>query len=165
IFYAGSSIGNFDPPDACRLLLEIRGILNSGDALLIGYDLRKDPDVLRLAYDDPQGITAAFNLNLLVRLNRELGAGFDPDAFRHVAIYNEALGRMEMYLESMTSQEVMIAGESICFAPLERVHTESSCKYTLAGFGEMAAAAGLISKGVWTDRATSFAVGLYTRRD
>jgi dimethylhistidine N-methyltransferase len=164
IFYAGSSIGNFDPRDACRLLGQFGELQREGDALLIGYDLRKDPDILRRAYNDSEGITAAFNLNLLARFNRELGADFDLNAFRHVAIYNEDLSRIEMHLESVTGQEVKIAKERIFFDALDRIHTENSYKYSVAEFDAMAAGAGFDPAEIWVDPSAYFAVGLYVKR-
>jgi dimethylhistidine N-methyltransferase len=163
IFYAGSSIGNFDPPDARRLLRQFHDLLEEGDALLIGYDLQKDHALLHRAYDDPDGITASFNLNLLARLNRELGADFDLGGFRHVARYNEAECRMEMHLESLAGQKVRIGTESVLFGPSEHMHTESSYKYTVEGFDALAARAGFRRLDVWTDPASYFAVGLYRK--
>jgi len=165
IFYAGSSIGNFDPPDARHLLRQFHELLRKNDALLIGYDLKKDSNLLRQAYNDSEGVTAAFNLNLLVRFNRELGADFDLNRFRHAALYDEALGRVEMYLESLIAQEVNIARECVSFDTFERIHTESSYKYSVAEFDAMAAKAGFDSVGVWTDPAAYFAVALYVRRE
>jgi dimethylhistidine N-methyltransferase len=161
IFYAGSSIGNFDPPEASYLLRQFRKLLREGDALLIGYDLKKDPKLLRQAYDDAEGVTAAFNLNLLFRFNRELGANFDLSSFRHLALYNESLGRVEMHLQSIFAQEIKIANEQILFGSLESIHTENSYKYSVKEFHEMAAGAGLRPLGLWTDRDSYFAVGLY----
>ena len=164
IFYPGSSIGNFDPPEACRLLTQFGRLLNEDDMLLIGFDLRKDPELLRRAYDDSQGVTAAFNLNLLSRLNRELGTDFDVDAFRHIALYHEAPGRIEMHLESLIAQEVAIAHERIFIDASERIHTENSYKYSVAQFDAMAAGAGFSPVGGWRDSAGCFAVGLYAKR-
>jgi dimethylhistidine N-methyltransferase len=165
IFYAGSSIGNFDPSDASCLLRQFHELLRKDDALLIGYDLKKDPNLLRRAYDDSQGVTAAFNLNLLTRFNRELGADFDLSAFRHVARYDETLGRVEMHLESLSAHEVKIANECVSFDKLERIHTENSYKYNVNEFDAMAADVGFDSVGVWTDQADYFAVGLYARHN
>jgi uncharacterized SAM-dependent methyltransferase len=138
-------------------------LLREDDALLIGYDLKKDPGLLQRAYDDSEGVTAAFNLNLLVRFNRELEADFDVKAFRHVALYDETLGRVEMHLESLSSQEVTIANERISFDMAERIHTENSYKYSTQEFDAMAARVGLARLGVWTDEGGYFAVGLYAR--
>jgi dimethylhistidine N-methyltransferase len=164
IFYPGSSIGNFDPPAARRLLNQFCGLLRKGDMLLIGHDLIKDPAVLELAYNDRRGITAAFNLNLIARCNRELSANLDVDKFRHVAFYNEALSRIEMHLESRIAQETRISGEIIRFDAFERIHTENSYKYSISGFDEVAAGAGFEPAGTWTDTAQYFAVSLYEKR-
>jgi dimethylhistidine N-methyltransferase len=164
IFYAGSSIGNFDPPDAHRLLSEFHRIMRQEDGLLIGYDLRKDRNLLRQAYNDSRGITAAFNLNLLARLNRDLDANFDLGAFHHLALYNEHHGRIEMYLESPVVQEARIGNQSIIFDKLERIHTENSYKYTVTQFNAMVAKVGFDAAGVWTDLASFFAVGLFVKR-
>jgi len=165
VFYAGSSIGNFDPPDASLLLRRVNQLLRKDDALLIGYDLKKEHDVLEQAYNDSEGVTAAFNLNLLVRLNRELNADFDVKAFRHMAVYDEALGRVEMHLESLSAQEVKIADERVLFERFERMHTENSYKYTTEEFDALVAGAGFDSFGTWKDRAGYFAVGLYVKRE
>ncbi len=163
IFYAGSSIGNFDPPDAASLLGRFHALLDEGDGLLIGYDLQKDRDALTRAYDDSEGVTASFNLNLLARFNRELGADFDLSRFRHVAVYNEAKSRIEMHLESIAAQRVRVGKESVAFDAFERMHTESSYKYTVEGFDAMAAASGFRRLEVWMDPASYFAVGLYVK--
>jgi len=165
IFYAGSSVGNFDAPEVRRLLSQFYKLLRKDDALLIGYDLKKDSNLLRQAYNDAEGVTAVFNLNLLVRFNRELGADFDVSAFRHAALYDESLGRVEMHLESLIAQEITIAHEHVFFDKFERIHTESSYKYSVAEFDAMAAGVGFESVGVWTDPAAHFAVGLYARRE
>lgn len=161
IFFAGSSIGNFDPPDAHHLLLQFHRLLRVGDAVLIGYDLRKDPDILHKAYNDAQGLTAAFNLNLLARFNRELRADFNLNAFRHVAFYNDVDGRIEMHLESMIPHEVHIAGRTFFFRRRETLHTENSYKYTHEGFEALANGAGFERAGVWTDSDALFALELY----
>ena len=163
IFYPGSSIGNFEPAGAVRLLREFSMLLGEEGLLLIGYDLRKDARILRRAYNDEAGITSAFNLNLLSRLNRELGAQFDAGAFSHVALYNEPLGRIEMHLESLVPQEVRIGKETVAFGESERIHTENSYKYRIEDFNGMAARAGLEPSAVWTDRDSLFAVGLYRK--
>ena len=163
ILFPGSSIGNLDPSEAVRLLTRFHDFLDEGDCLLIGYDLRKDGGVLSRAYDDPEGVTASFNLNLLARLNRELSADFDLAKFRHVAVCNEGLGRVEMYLESLAAQRVTVANEAVFFDALERLHTENSYKYTVEGFAEMAGRAGFRALDVWKDGASYFAVGLYVK--
>jgi dimethylhistidine N-methyltransferase len=164
IFYPGSSIGNFEPSAATRLLNAFSSLLREEDLLLIGFDLRKDPRLLRSAYNDEAGITSAFNLNLLSRLNRELGAEFDVSAFRHAAIYNETKGRVEMHLESLLAQEVRIGNETVAIEASERIHTENSYKYTVEGFNRMAAHAGLEPAKIWTDGRSFFAVGLYRKQ-
>ena len=130
--FIGSSIGNFDAGEAVSLLREVRAALRPGGVLLLGADLAKSEAVLVPAYDDAQGVTAAFNLNLLTRLNRELGAEFDLGTFRHVALWNTAASRIEMHLESLVEQSVWIGqmGGHVHFAEGERIHTESSVKYT-----------------------------------
>jgi dimethylhistidine N-methyltransferase len=164
IFYPGSSIGNFEPAAATRLLRDFSAFLGEDGLLLIGYDLRKSPHLLMGAYNDSAGITSEFNLNLLSRLNRELGAEFEANAFRHVALYNEREGRMEMHLESLAAQEVRIGNETVVFEELERIHTENSYKYRIEEFNGMAARAGLEPAAIWTDRRALFAVGLYRRQ-
>ena len=134
VLFIGSSIGNYEDFEAVKLLSELRAALREGDALLLGTDLRKDPAVLIPAYDDDAGVTAAFNRNLLVRINRELGATFEPERFRHVALWNDARSRIEMHLESDGYQQVWIRDLAmpLDFAGGERIHTESSVKYSLA---------------------------------
>lgn len=161
VFYPGSSIGNFNPFAACALLRQFRVVAGRAGLLLIGFDLQKDESVLLPAYDDAQGITAAFNLNLLSRLNRDAGADFDPENFRHVALYDTAQGRIEMHLESLREQRVHIGGQQIAFAAGERIHTENSYKYTIAEFRALAHAAGFRQMRVWTDARDYFCVGLY----
>jgi L-histidine N-alpha-methyltransferase len=132
VLFIGSSIGNFDERDAVGLLSAVRRGLDAGDAFLLGADRKKSPDVLIPAYDDAQGVTAAFNKNLLARINRELGADFDLAEFDHVALWNDELSRVEMHLESRSEQRVHVArlGLDLCFAAGERIHTESSHKYS-----------------------------------
>jgi L-histidine Nalpha-methyltransferase len=132
--YIGSSIGNFTPEEARRILRNLRGQLQSGDALLLGVDMVKDEPTLVAAYDDRDGVTAEFNLNMLHRLNRELDADFDTAKFRHRALWNSAYSRIEMHLESTRDQRVRIAGANleVCFAKGERIHTENSFLETRA---------------------------------
>jgi L-histidine Nalpha-methyltransferase len=156
-FFPGSTIGNFTRPDAVAFLRQAKQTLNGG-GLLIGVDLVKDPAVLHAAYNDAAGVTAAFNKNLLVRANREADADFDVDAFAHYAPYNPLAQRIEMYLVSLTSQRVQIAGETVLFAQGEAIHTEDSHKYTLDGFRALAAEAGYVPRRVWTDPAELFSV-------
>ena len=140
-FFPGSTIGNFHPPNAIAFLRTARQILNGGD-LVIGIDLEKDTGVLERAYNDPEGVTAAFNLNMLTNLNGLVGAGFDPAMFTHQAFYNREKHRIEMHLVSRAAQTVMVGGEAIRFAEGETIHTECSYKYTQEGVEELAAASG-----------------------
>ncbi|MCU0868017.1 MAG: L-histidine N(alpha)-methyltransferase [Burkholderiales bacterium] len=158
VFYPGSSIGNFAPDDAVRLLAPLA---RSGDALLIGVDLVKAPATLVAAYDDPTGVTAAFDLNLLARINRELHADFDLRRWRHVAVWNDAARRIEMHLEAQATQTVTVAGHVFAFEAGERIHTESSYKYDPAGFVALAARAGWRHRGTWTDVDSAFAELLF----
>jgi dimethylhistidine N-methyltransferase len=143
VFFPGSTIGNFEPDQALAFLQRVRAVVGDSGGMLIGVDLQKPAPVLDLAYNDPEGYTAAFNLNLLARLNRELGADFDLAAFEHQAFYNVAGNRIEMHLRSLRSQRVRIGSGVFAFAADETIHTESSYKYTPQGFGQMARAAGL----------------------
>lgn len=157
-FFPGSSVGNFDPDDAVRFLTRVGGLLGAGGKLLIGVDLLKDQGVLHAAYNDRAGVTAAFNLNLLTRINRELGGDFDLDAFRHDAFFNAALGRIEMHLISTRDQRVQVAGARFAFREGESLHTECSYKYSIDGFAALAARAGFAPEQVWTDPAGLFSV-------
>lgn len=158
VFFPGSTIGNFDPADAVAFLVNARRVVGAGGALVIGVDLRKDRATLEAAYDDPQGVTAAFNLNVLARINRELQADFDLRAFRHRAWYNEELGRIEMHLESTRRQEVCIGTQRIVFAAGETIHTENSYKYSIDGFKALAARAGFGSEAHWVDERNLFSI-------
>jgi L-histidine Nalpha-methyltransferase len=162
LLFIGSSIGNYDPPAAVELLAASRRCLAPGDSLLLGADLRKSEDVLLPAYDDAAGITARFTRNLLVRLNRELGARFDPDGFRHLAVWNPERSRMEIYLESLREQEVPIRalGLSVRFARGERIHTENSYKLPLTGQLRLLRDAGFTPAALWRDRREHYAVHL-----
>lgn len=157
-FFPGSTIGNFAPDEATRLLSAFRSTLAPNGRLLIGADLKKDPAVLIPAYDDAAGVTAAFNLNLLVRINRELGGTFDLARFRHVARYDEAKGRIEMHLESLCDQVVAVAGHSYRFRAGETIHTENSHKFTIDEFRALARQAGWKARQVWTDERAYFSV-------
>lgn len=128
-FFPGSTIGNFHPDDAAAFLRSVRHTVGDDGGLILGVDRRKDPAVLHAAYNDRAGITAEFNLNMLARLNRELDADFDLDAFRHVAFFNDAESRIEMHLESTTDQTVQVDGVEIAFEAGETIHTECSYKY------------------------------------
>lgn len=158
VFFPGSTIGNFEPAEAACFLRRIRGLLDDGDALLIGVDLKKDPQVLHRAYNDEAGITAEFNLNLLHRLRRELDADIDPERFEHRAFYNKALGRIEMHLVSHCEQAVEIRGTSIGFAHGESIHTENSYKYGVEEFRTMSRDAGFSDEKTWTDAENLFSV-------
>lgn len=162
VLYIGSSIGNFEPEDAALLLRRIRGVLRPDDSLLLGVDLVKNPDALLAAYDDAEGITAAFNRNLLVRLNRELGADFDPEAFAHRAVWNAADSRVEMHLVSEARQTVRLEAldQTIDFARGESIHTENSYKYRPGQLESMLSRAGFTTNMTWTDRRGWFAVCL-----
>ena len=157
VFYPGSSIGNFAPDEALVLLRDIRA-LAAGGALLIGVDLAKDATLLEPAYDDPLGVTAAFNLNLLRNLNRLLDADFDPRQWRHIAFYDPGAGRIEMHLEAREPLRVNWPGASREFTRGERIHTENSYKWTLDGFGALLASAGFSGHRHWCDDAGWFAV-------
>lgn len=157
-FFPGSTIGNLTPPEAQRLLRAFRAVLAPGGRLIVGVDLKKDLGVLLPAYNDAAGVTAAFNLNLLYRINRELGADFNTDAFRHEAIYNERDGRIEMHLVSLANQIVTIAGNRIGFAKDETIHTENSYKYGIDQFRSLATSAGWMPSHVWTDSRQLFSV-------
>lgn len=156
-FFPGSSIGNFDPDQARLLLRHFAQVLGRG-GLLIGVDLVKDPAVLHTAYNDAQGVTAAFNLNLWARANRELGADFELSQWWHSAFYNAPLQRIEMHLVSRTRQTVRLGGEQVQFDAGDSVHTENSYKYTVPGFQQLARDAGYEPRQVWTDAAARFAI-------
>jgi dimethylhistidine N-methyltransferase len=158
VYFPGSTIGNFEPDDALAFLRRIARVCGPGGGLLIGVDLKKDPSVLHAAYNDAQGVTAAFNLNLLARLNRDLGADFDVSAFAHYAFYNPRRGRIEMHLVSRAPQRVRIDGETIPFADGESIFTESSYKYAMLDFTDLAKRAGFNSEQVWTDAQRRFSV-------
>lgn len=158
VFFPGSTIGNFDPPEAIALLTLMRRIAGTGGGLVIGFDLRKDPAVLERAYNDSAGVTAAFNLNVLARLNRELGASFDLTGFRHEALWNEAASRIEMHLVSERQQSALIAGVPIAFARGERLVTEHCHKYTPESFRTLARAAGWSVTQAWGDGKRYFQV-------
>jgi L-histidine Nalpha-methyltransferase len=149
-FFPGSTIGNFNPPEALQFLRNAAAMLKGG-GLLVGVDLIKDPAVLHAAYNDAAGVTAAFNKNLLVRANRELGADFDLDGFAHYAPYNPIEQRIEMYLVSLRQQVVDVAGSTIGFAAGEAIHTENSYKYTVEGFARLASRAGFVPRAAWCD--------------
>jgi dimethylhistidine N-methyltransferase len=158
VYFPGSTIGNFEPDDAAVLLRRVAEVCGSGGGLLIGIDLKKDPRTIEAAYNDSQGVTAEFNLNLLRRINRELQADFRVDRFRHRAVYNAGRGRVELGLVSQCRQSVTVAGEWFWFEKGEEIRTEYSHKYTIGEFGEIAAGAGFTLRKYWTDSARRFAV-------
>jgi len=162
VLYIGSSIGNFEPPQAIRILRRIRQTLRSGDALLLGADFAKSSRVLLPAYDDAQGVTASFNKNILARLNRELDADFNLDAFLHIALWNRRCSRMEIYLESTVDQSAFIAALDldVKFRAGERIHTENSYKYTDAMIESILRESGFTLERTWCDRQKWFGVHL-----
>lgn len=160
VFFPGSTIGNLDPDEARAFLRRLGQTLGPHDAMLVGVDPTRDPTVLMPAYDDAAGVTAAFNLNLLKRLNRELGCNFDLDAFRHEARYDARRGRMEMHLVSLTQQSVRLLGKTIRFAAGESIHTENSYKYPIEDFQALARTAGWESLRYWSDAAGRFTIHL-----
>jgi dimethylhistidine N-methyltransferase len=161
VYYPGSSIGNANPQEAVALLKEFRALAGPEGGLLVGFDLKKPPSRLHAAYNDAAGVTAAFNRNLLVRLNRELEADFRPEMFAHYAFYNPAEGRIEMHLVSQERQQVRVAGVSVLFEVEESLHTENSYKYTPQEFDALAAQAGFAFKDGWQDSERQFAVQYY----
>jgi L-histidine N-alpha-methyltransferase len=162
ILWLGSSIGNLDRPGAAAFLRRIAALMGPADRMLVGIDLRKDRAVVEPAYNDARGVTARFNLNLLARINRELDGGFDLEAFRHRAIYDEDAGRIEMYLVSTRAQSVPIGGPGLAvqFAEGETVHTEDSYKYSVAEIAQLIAAAGMRLDAQWEDRRRLFSANL-----
>ena len=157
-FFPGSTIGNFDPAEAAEFLRHAARLLGTGAHLIVGVDLVKDTGVLNAAYNDAAGVTAAFNLNLLRRINRELGADFDLDGFRHAAFFNPTQSRIEMHLASDAKQSIRLADRTIRFARGETIHTESSYKYTIETFQALAGQAGWSPVAVWTDPRGYFSV-------
>jgi L-histidine N-alpha-methyltransferase len=162
VLYLGSSIGNFDPDAAIEMLSSVRTRLAPGDALLLGTDLVKEASILVPAYDDERGVTAEFNKNILRRLNRELGANFDLDLFRHIALWNPDQSRMEIYLESLRAQTINIGllRLRVRFALGERIHTENSYKYTMPMVGAMLSSGGFALDQSWFDKRKWFALHL-----
>lgn len=163
VYFPGSTIGNFERDAAVDLLEVMHEEAGSDGALLIGADLRKDPDVIRAAYNDTAGVTARFNLNMLEHLNREFGAEFDVDAFDHRATYDKDEGRVVMELVSRRDQVVNVDDARIPIARNETITTEYSHKYTLEEFGDMVSAAGFATEKVWTDPKRWFSVHYCTR--
>jgi dimethylhistidine N-methyltransferase len=150
-FFPGSTIGNFEPHEACRFLRHAGAMLGEGAVFVVGVDLVKDAKVLYRAYNDAEGVTAQFNLNLLTRINRELGADFDLGAFEHHALYNDQHHRIEMHLASTKRQKVRVAGTTIDFRAGETIHTENSYKYTVESFQALARGSGWSPRKTWSD--------------
>ena len=162
VLYIGSSIGNLEQNDAINLLKNVATHLSPGDHLLLGVDLVKDREVLLAAYNDRAGVTAAFNKNVLARINRELDGNFDIDAFRHIAIWNESAARVEMHLESTHPQQIKIDAleQTWNFSKGERIHTENSYKYTRERLENLMRCSGFDVEHIWTDPQSWFAVAL-----
>jgi len=159
-YFSGSTIGNLTPGEAQAFLVNAARLLGRGAAFLVGVDLKKDPAILIPAYNDRRGVTAAFNLNLLERINRELDGDIDVGRFAHDAIYDERLGRIEMHLVSLVRQTVRVLGREFRFTEGERIHTENSHKYTIAEFRALARTAGWRPAEAWTDAGNHFSLHL-----
>ena len=161
-FFPGSTIGNFEPHEAAAFLRNAAHILGAGATLIIGADLIKPAEVLNAAYNDAAGVTAKFNLNLLVRINRELRATFKLDTFEHHAFYNRERHRIEMHLASLKRQKVRVAGETIEFRAGETIHTENSYKYSVESLGALARGVGWSPAATWTDAKGYFSIQAFT---
>lgn len=164
VFFPGSTIGNLNPDEAKNFLKNASRLVGPGGGILIGVDLKKDPEILRLAYNDPEGVTSDFNLNLLERLNRELDAAFITKNFRHAAVYNEQKGRIEMHLESLLPQLVRVNQKVFRFHIGETIHTENSYKHTVSEFTLLAKLAGLNLLKYWVDEESLFSVCYFSIR-
>lgn len=162
-FFPGSTIGNLSRDGAQDFLANSAELLGDDGSLVIGVDLKKDEKILTAAYDDAQGVTAEFNLNLLDRINRELGGNFDLARFKHEAVYNAEAGRIEIYIVSLADQHVTVQGETYRFAKDERMHTENSHKYSVGEFHDRAGDAGWEAERVWTDADELFSVHFLRR--
>jgi dimethylhistidine N-methyltransferase len=162
VYFPGSTIGNMQPEEACHFLQRVARLCGTSGGLIIGVDLQKSSDILEAAYNDGAGVTAAFNRNMLVRANRELGADFDLSRWRHRAVYNQEAARIEMHLLSEGKQTVHLGGREFAFAPGEKIITEFSYKHTVDGFAALAASAGFQLARVWTDPQKLFAVFHFT---
>jgi dimethylhistidine N-methyltransferase len=160
VYFPGSTIGNLTPPESIALLHRTANLAGRGGALLLGVDLEKDKHSLEAAYNDSKGVTAAFNRNILLRINRELGANFVPEHFSHNAPYNSAKGRIEMHLVSTRRQRVRIGTAEFSIGAGESICTEYSHKYRLSGLRALSAAAGFEVQQIWTDQRHRFAVML-----
>lgn len=159
-FYPGSTIGNFVPERARAFLARIRGVLGPGGFMIVGVDLKKPRTIIEQAYNDEAGVTAAFNRNLLRRINRELSGTFEPRRFAHRAFYDEDEGRVEMHLVSERAQEAAVDGETFAFRAEESIHTENSYKYSVEEFSALARAAGYSAERAWTDPRSLFSIHL-----
>jgi len=157
-FFPGSTIGNLEPHEACSFLRHAGRMLGGGASFIIGVDLVKDPKILNAAYNDRAGVTAKFNLNLLARINRELGGNFDLASFSHHAFYNSERHRIEMHLASKKRQKVRIAGRTLEFRAGETIHTENSYKYTVEAFAALARGSGWNPVAAWTDAGGKFSI-------
>jgi dimethylhistidine N-methyltransferase len=162
VLYIGSSIGNFEPDESVAILRRVRRSLRAGDALLLGTDFAKSPKTLIPAYDDSEGVTAAFNKNILARLNREMDADFNLDAFRHVALWNKRYSRIEMHLESLSAQQAFLPmiDMDVSFLAGERIHTENSYKYTMPMVESILRESRFNLEHTWSDRQKWFGVHL-----
>jgi uncharacterized SAM-dependent methyltransferase len=165
MFFPGTTIGNLAPDDLQALLARLARTAGPRGLLVLGADPTQDPSLLLPAYDDAQGVTAAFNKNLLLRMNRELGADFDPGTFRHAARYDTRQRRMEMHLVSRREQWVRVAGQRFHFEQGESIHTESSYKHGLARIEALAAGAGWVQRQLWTDACVRFGVHVFERAE
>jgi dimethylhistidine N-methyltransferase len=165
LYFPGSTIGNFEAREAIELLRKMRAEAGEGGGVLIGVDLKKDPATIEAAYNDKAGVTAAFTLNMLVRINRELGSNFDLDGFRHRAHYNPMAGRIETHIVSLRKQQVKVGKMFVDFDVDEAMQVEYSCKYSQADFAALAAHAGLQVRNVWLDPQGLFSVQYLTRAD
>ncbi len=160
--FPGSTIGNFEPYEAATFLRHAARILGDGAILIVGVDLIKPPEILHAAYNDAEGVTAAFNLNLLARINRELGGNFNLATFEHHAFFNRERNRIEMHLASLKRQQVRVAGETIEFRAGETIHTENSYKYSIGSFTALARASGWSPLAAWTDPQNYFSIQAFT---
>ena len=165
VYFPGSTIGNFTVPEARQFLVNSRDVAGHGGAMLVGVDLKKDSRVLHAAYNDAQGVTAAFNLNVLRRINRELNGDFDMESFQHHAFYDQTRGRIEMHLVSARDQKVHVDGHTFSFAAGESIHTENSYKYSVEQFQQLAHDAGFEADHYWVDAQKLFSMHFLTVRD
>jgi dimethylhistidine N-methyltransferase len=163
IYFPGSTIGNFETKDAIKILRQMRAEMSDGGGIIVGVDLKKDPAAIEAAYNDAAGVTREFTLNMLVRLNREIGTDFDVEAFRHRARYNALAGRIETALVSTKRQDVHVGHDVFAFREDEAMQVEYSCKYSLEDFAQMASKAGLAVEKVWIDADQKFSVQYLVR--